>query len=115
MTILYNVIDSPVGLVPVSRVDPSLDALPLPDAWSKEPGHGSKLVEHELYFKTSKGKDGMKRAVYDAEAMKGLPVAVQIVGKSGEDEKVLKMMRVVDDALEVMQGKGAFGPSAWKE
>ena len=42
--------------------------------------------------------------------MKGLPVGVQIVGKSFEDEKVVAMMKIVDDAL----GPRSFGPTAWE-
>lgn len=114
MAILYNAIDSPVGIVPVTRVDPGLDALPARDIWAKENGHGSSLLEHDLYFKASiKGADGRKRTVYDVEAMKGLPVGVQLVGKSGEDEKVLQIMKVVDDALGAT-GERRFGPGTLK-
>lgn len=41
-----------------------------------------------------------------------MPVAVQVVGKRWEDEKVLAMMKVIDEAL----GKDrSFGPGAWDE
>lgn len=56
--------------------------------------HGSKLIERNLY-QSSQGYP----AVYDPDVMKGLPVSVQIVGRIHEDEKVLEMMRVVDEAL----------------
>lgn len=100
-TILYNVIDSPVGIVPVTRVDPTTDRLS--DDWRNESGHGSQMIERELYLK--------KDAPYDPEKMKGLPVSVQVIGRSYEDEKVLAMMKIVDDAL----GPRYFGPSAWKD
>ena len=45
-TALYNLVDSPVGILPVNRVDPEKDALT--DAWRSEPGHGSKMLEKEL-------------------------------------------------------------------
>ena len=96
-TILYNVIDSPVGVVPVTRVDPTEDKLT--DDWLNGPGHGSKLLEKALYHD--------KGAPYNPEKMKGLPVAVQVVGKSFQDEKVLEMMKVVDQAL----GPRDFGPT----
>jgi amidase len=99
-TFLYNVIDSPVGIIPVTRVDPSKDAIT--EEWTKEPGHGSKLLEKNLY-------EGAK-PVYNPIAMKGLPVSVQVVAKSWEDEKVLAMMHVVNKAL----GPRGFGPGAWK-
>lgn len=97
-TLLYNMIDSPVGVVPVTRVDPVRDALT--DEWREAPGAGSKLLEHEMY--------GPKGA-YDVQAMEGLPVGVQIVGEAWGEEKVLAMMRVVDDAL----GPRGFGPGSW--
>jgi hypothetical protein len=36
---------------------------------------------------------------YDAEKMQGLPVGVQVVGRRLEEEKVLAVMQVVEDAL----------------
>jgi hypothetical protein len=36
---------------------------------------------------------------YDATAMHGLPVAVQIVGQRLEEEKVLAIMKRIEDAL----------------
>jgi Asp-tRNA(Asn)/Glu-tRNA(Gln) amidotransferase A subunit family amidase len=42
--------------------------------------------------------------LYDADAMHGLPVGVQIVGKRLEEEKVLSMMATVEEALQ-KQGK----------
>jgi amidase len=44
--------------------------------------------------------------------MDGMPIGVQIAGKIWEDEKVLAMMRVVDDALGKERG---FGPGSWEQ
>lgn len=52
---------------------------------------------------SSKGK--ARQGIYDVEKMKGLPVGIQIVGKKWEEEKVVGMMRVVDQAL----GRRGFG------
>ncbi|EJD07629.1 amidase signature enzyme [Fomitiporia mediterranea MF3/22] len=100
-TILYNIIDSPVGIVPVTRVDPKLDALTADWAHNPEKGSGSRILEDELYRK--------RNAPYDPVKMAGLPVGIQVVGKSLEDEKVIAMMKIVDEAL----GPRDFGPSAW--
>jgi len=97
-TILYNIVDSPVGIVPVTRVDPSKDQLN--DAWFQGPGHGSKLYERELF-------EG-KNPVYDPKKMENIPIGVQIVGKRWEEEKVIGMMYVVDQAL----GPRGFGPGS---
>lgn len=101
-TILYNVIDSPVGIVPVTRVDPKQDKLPadfVPGATGT-----STILEKRMYAGPT--------PVYDPVAMAGIPVGVQIVGKKWEDEKVLEMMKVVDEALGTTRG---FGPGSWKE
>ena len=100
-TILYNVVDSPVGTIPVTRVDPTLDGLT--DEWTKRgegKGQGSYLVERDMY--------GTSTPAYDVNAMKGLPVGVQIVGKKWEDEKVIEIMKLVDEAL---GSSKRFGPS----
>lgn len=99
-TILFNVVDSPVGVIPVTRVDPALDALPS-TAWQNGPGHGSVLIEKDLY--------GGKKPIYDAVKMEGLPVGLQIVGKKWGDELVVGVMEVLDKAL----GERGFGPGAW--
>ncbi|KIJ62913.1 hypothetical protein HYDPIDRAFT_182577 [Hydnomerulius pinastri MD-312] len=100
-TILYNVIDSPVGIIPVTRVDATTDKVSsdfVPGATG-----GSTIFEKRMYV----GPE----AVYDPKAMEGIPVGVQIVGRKWDDEKVLAMMRVVDDAL----GPRGFGPGSWKQ
>lgn len=96
---MFNVVDSPVGVIPVTRVDPTKDQLT--DEWAKSSSSSTKMFEDGLY----KGKE----PIYNPEAMKGLPVGVQIVGKSWEDEKVIAMMRIADNAL----GPRGFGPAAW--
>lgn len=98
-TAVYNLLDYPVGHIPVTRVDVGKDAI---DAeWLAAPC-GSYIVERELYLKGS--------PIYDAREMHGLPVGIQVVAKRMEDEKLLAMMRVIDDAL----GKRGFGPGMWQ-
>ena len=87
----------------MTRVDPKLDTLPkdwLATTSSNTPS--SKEIDKLLYG----GKWG-----YDADAMKGLPVGIQLVGKRWEDEKVVEMMKVVDAAL----GDRGFGPDGWEK
>ncbi|KAI6025550.1 amidase signature domain-containing protein [Pisolithus marmoratus] len=100
-TVLYNIIDSPVGVVPVTRVDASLDQLP-PNFKPGETG-GSTIFE-KWVFQNGSG------TVYNPQEMAGMPVGVQIVGRRWDDEKVLAMMRVVDEAL----GSRGFGPGRWE-
>ncbi|KAJ7099439.1 amidase [Mycena belliarum] len=100
-SLTYNLVDSPAGVVPVTYVDAETDKLT--QAWTDGPGHGSPMCERELYFKG-------KKPLYDPGAMHGMPVGVQVVGRLWEDEKVLAMMRVVDDALGKERG---FAPGTW--
>ncbi|PPQ63300.1 hypothetical protein CVT24_006745 [Panaeolus cyanescens] len=101
-TILYNMLDLPVGCLPVTRVDPTKDKLT--EEWIKEPGHGSPMLESGIYHS--------KKPLYDPQATKGMPINIQIVGKKWEEEKVVAMMGVVDEALGAKRG---FGPGAWDE
>lgn len=88
-TVLFNVVDSTVGVLPVTHVDRDLDVLP---ADYLEDSKGSKLLEKRMYI----GKPGKEDPTYDAEKMHGLPVGIQVVGKAWEEEKVLEMMKVLD-------------------
>jgi len=101
-TILYNVVDLPVGVLPVTRVDPQKDQVT--EEWTEEPGHGSRILEYGIYK--------AKKPIYNPESMKGMPVSIQVVGKKWEDEKVLAMMYVVEGALGNDRG---FGPGSWDE
>ena len=89
-------VESPVGIVPVTRVDVSKDELT--EDWVEGPGHGSKLFEREAF-------EG-KNPAYDPKKMTNIPIGVQIIGKRWEEEKVISMMHVVDQAL----GPRGFGP-----
>lgn len=99
-TILYNVLDMPVGCLPVTRVDPAKDQLT--EEWEKGPGLGSRVLESGIY----RGK----KPLYNPEATKGMPVNIQLVGQKWEEEKILAIMHVVDEALGTERG---FGPGAW--
>lgn len=126
-TILYNLVRCSVGIVPVTHVDPMKDQLseewkgpnwntkskssvPLGKTFSHPDypsgGHGSKMIEQGVY----EGSMGTPKA-YDPELMAGLPVGVQVVGRLYDDEKVLEMMKIVDDALGPAKDRG-FGPGS---
>lgn len=96
-TIFWNVVDSSVGVIPVTRVSRDLDELPagwdVAIAKSSSPWLGKKLYH----------------GVYDADKMHGIPIGVQIVGPAWHEEKVLKMMTVLNEALETLHGQ-QFGP-----
>jgi hypothetical protein len=81
-------------------VDPSKDVTP--SEWLQA-SQGSRIVESFVY--------GGRKPVYDPVAMSGLPVGVQVIGRRWEDEKVVSMMKIVDNVL----GERGFGPGAWEK
>lgn len=96
-TAQWNIVDSTVGQIPVTFVDPARDGLT--EEWHKRrlTHDGSKIFEQRVY-----GPGG----AYDAKDMAGLPVGVQVVGKQWDEERVIELMKVVDVAL----GPRGFGP-----
>ncbi|KIJ63821.1 hypothetical protein HYDPIDRAFT_168263 [Hydnomerulius pinastri MD-312] len=84
---LFNILDYAAGVVPVSFVNKESDALPK---------DFMKSQEYKQMGAIGKGA----YSVYDAEAMHGLPVGVQVVGRRFEEERVLQAMKVIEDALE---------------
>ena len=87
-TVLFSMVDSTVGVLPITKVNKSLDALP--DDFL-EGSTGSKILEGRTY-----GSAPRWEGAYDAEEMDGLPVGVQVVGKPWEEEKVLGMMGILE-------------------
>lgn len=97
-TIIWNVIDSTVGVVPVLTVDSQIDGLPA-DFDKKIRSAGTPLLSKLCYSE-----------VYNAKAMHGLPVGVQIVGPAWEEERIIETMKGVDTALNTARG----GPLSFK-
>lgn len=85
--------------MPVTFVDPAKDAI-TPE-WRARGIAGSKVLEAKVY-----GTVKNVKAAYNADEMAGLPVGVQIIGATWEDEKVIEMAKIVDRAL----GPRGFGP-----
>jgi len=89
-TFLYNVLDWPVGVVPVTTVRKG-EAIKEGE-WKGRAGYSSSLM-NEVY-----GKKGCYADI--VEGGEGLPVGVQVVGgKSVGEEGVLAIMERVVDAL----------------
>ncbi|TFK90340.1 amidase signature enzyme [Polyporus arcularius HHB13444] len=89
---LYNVLDYSAGVLPVGYVDRARDS------YDPDFREGAKY----------RAMNDVARAVhdvYDADSMHGMPLAVQIVGRRFEEEKVLAGMKVAEKALWT-SGKG---------
>jgi Amidase len=68
--------------MPVTHVDKALDQLPSDFSIKRLNGVAQGAYKH-----------------YDATAMHGLPVGIQVVGQRLEEEKVLAIMKRIEDAL----------------
>ncbi|OAX37140.1 general amidase [Rhizopogon vinicolor AM-OR11-026] len=79
-TAVWNVLDYPATIFPVTTVDPNLDA---------------KKSPHYFYDGFNKGIYEM----YDPETFKNAPVCLQLVGRTLKDEAVVKMTEIVNAAL----------------
>ena len=88
-TLLYNVLDATVGVLPVTKVDKHLDAFqePVPSLWNAL-WSGKSILKVLAYQH------------YDLNEMHGMPVGVQIFGGRLQEEKTLKLMRVAEEALQ---------------
>ena len=75
-------LDYTAGVVPITHVDKSLDKLPA-----------------DFKIKKLNGVAQGAYKLYDADAMHGLPVAIQVVGRRLEEEKVLAVMKRLETAL----------------
>ncbi len=68
--------------MPVTHVDKDLDRLP-----------------KDFSIKKLNGVARGAYKLYDADKMHGLPVGVQVVGRRLEEEKVIAVMKRIEDAL----------------
>jgi amidase len=79
-TTVWNALDYPAATFPVTTVDPTLD---------------TKKSRHVFYDDFDKGIYDM----YDPETFKNAPICLQLVGRTLEEEAVIKMTEIVDGAL----------------
>ncbi|KAB8304158.1 hypothetical protein EYC80_003577 [Monilinia laxa] len=81
-TFLFNLLDYTAGVMPITHVDKELDQLPS--------NFSLKSLNRVAY--------GAYKH-YDATAMHGLPVGIQVVGQRLEEEKVLAIMQRIENLL----------------
>lgn len=81
-------LDYSCGIIPVTKVDKTLDQLPGTFQISRLNGVAKGAYTH-----------------YDSARMHGLPVAVQVVGRRLEEEKVLAFMERIEEAFEQTGGR----------
>ncbi|KAG6873896.1 hypothetical protein C0995_009675 [Termitomyces sp. Mi166 len=82
-TMVWNVLDCPALVIPVSRVDPMLDV--------RKPAHEFLSDSDKAIYD-----------LYEPETFKDAPIAFQIVGMPQEDEAVIAMAEIVDAAMKAL-------------
>ncbi|KAI1798123.1 amidase signature enzyme [Ganoderma leucocontextum] len=83
---LYNTLDYAAGVLPVGYVDKTRDSY-APDFRSAAKYQGMNDVARAVHD------------LYDADAMHGMPLGLQVVGGRFEEEKVIAGMKVIEKAL----------------
>ncbi|KAG5636313.1 hypothetical protein H0H81_008427 [Sphagnurus paluster] len=81
-TMVFNALDYPALVIPVCKVDPDVDV--------KKPAHA---------FLNK--KDQSTYELYEPEIYRDAPIAIQVVGRTQEDEAVIAMAEIVDAALKL--------------
>ncbi|KAF8526593.1 amidase signature domain-containing protein [Hysterangium stoloniferum] len=81
---LFNILDYSAGVLPVTKVSSAIDDL-------------SPKIRSQLPKLNRIARDAYRN--YDAKAMDGLPVGVQIIGRRLEEEKVMEGMKIVQSLL----------------
>ncbi|KAI1937716.1 hypothetical protein LOZ66_003997 [Ophidiomyces ophidiicola] len=105
-TFLWNLLDYSAGVIPVDHVDRVQDKLMGPNVTpAKKNTYKSCLKELGADNAVSRGA----WKYYDANAMHGLPTAVQIVGRRWQEERVLGYMEAVEKALEQFKDPSGGG------
>jgi len=85
-TMSWNLLDYAALVIPVSKVDQSLDV--------KQPRDK---------FYTKEDRENYER--YDPTTYENAPISIQVIGRTMEEEAVLAMGEVVDEALRVGKSK----------
>jgi Asp-tRNA(Asn)/Glu-tRNA(Gln) amidotransferase A subunit family amidase len=85
-TLLFNVLDLPAGVLPITTVDQQRDAYPA----GSQP---TSLL------------DKAARACYQLTEQHGLPLGVQVVGQPFKDETVLRAMSIIEGLVRFRQPK----------
>jgi len=85
-TMSWNLLDYAALVIPVSKVDQSLDV--------KQPRDK---------FYTKEDRENYER--YDPATYENAPISIQVIGRTMEEEAVLAMGEVVDEALRVGKSK----------
>ncbi|ENH61418.1 Acetamidase [Fusarium oxysporum f. sp. cubense race 1] len=81
-TFMFNLLDYTAGVLPVTHVDQTRDQLP--GDFSLNSLNGIAQGAYKLY---------------NANAMHGLPVGVQVIGRRLEEEKVLAIIKRIEEAM----------------
>lgn len=85
-TVFVNILDYPAVAISTGKVDSLRDSI--------------RVVEREGYdIKKFDSYNTLNYNRYDAKSMEGMPVGIQVVGKKGDEEKILKIAEELQAAI----------------
>lgn len=88
-TFMWNLLNQPIGVMPVCFFDKSKDIIP--DYWPRK-FKFTDIFSQSLLDKAS-------QHWYNPDEIVGLPAGIQVIGRSNEDEKVIEAMLLIEKLL----------------
>ena len=88
-TFMWNLLNQPIGVMPVAKFDSSKDVIE--GIWPR------KFKFSDVF--SSDLLDRVLQNWYNIKGIENLPVGIQIIGKSNEDEKVIDAMFLIETIL----------------
>ncbi|KDQ31042.1 hypothetical protein PLEOSDRAFT_1092424 [Pleurotus ostreatus PC15] len=85
-TMIWNLLDYTTMVIPISKVDPTFDV--------KKPAH-----------EFLSDRDQINYDLYDPVVFANAPISIQVVGRTLEEEAVLALGKIVDDAVKALSTK----------
>ncbi|EGG01371.1 uncharacterized protein MELLADRAFT_50128 [Melampsora larici-populina 98AG31] len=95
-TLLWNVVDSTVGQMPITKV--SLEKDQMNSTNTTTVADEDEDENHETKRESSLLETKLDQSLYDVNQMKGLPIGIQIVGAKWEEESVLGIMKLIEES-----------------
>lgn len=89
-TFMWNLLNQPIGVMPVSKFDSNKDMIK--DSWPRN-FKLTDIFKHDLL-------DRAAQHWYNPKEIPELPLGIQIIGKSNDDEKVIHAMEIIEGLLQ---------------
>ena len=85
-TFIWNLLNQPIGVMPVTSFDPSKDVIK--GSWPRK-FQLSDVFSEELL-------DRAAQHWYNPQEIENLPAGIQVIGRSNDDENVIRAMKIIE-------------------